>query len=296
MIQQEAIYNKNMCAMKTLPLLLILSLTGLLTSSAQNFVLDNLPKTQVNGELFIYHYKTDTFFHSSQNINILSLPKENNEYIIEIAYSDSVLKKTSELAKMNNAIAAVNGGFFDVDSGGSVTYMEIEGKVINTTREEGQKWAKSRAMLNGAFIIDTAGHVNILPAKSDYFYEKSKDEYEVLVSGPLLLLNGKEVNLPYLSLVAKRHPRTCMCDTEESVLLITVDGRSETAEGMNLGELQYFLTLLGCKNAINLDGGGSTTMWCISDNNGKIVNNPSDKEGERPVANSIIIKRMKNNY
>ncbi|MCK4879516.1 MAG: phosphodiester glycosidase family protein, partial [Bacteroidales bacterium] len=42
----------------------------------------------------------------------------------------------------------------------------------------------------------------------------------------------------------------------------------------------------GCIDAINLDGGGSTTMW--TKDNG-VVNRPSDKRGERPVANAILI-------
>ena len=67
---------------------------------------------------------------------------------------------------------------------------------------------------------------------------------------------------------------------------MTVDGRTEEAEGMNLMEVQKFLLELGCVDAINLDGGGSTSMWTSEKG---LVNNPSDKTGERPVANALII-------
>jgi len=55
---------------------------------------------------------------------------------------------------------------------------------------------------------------------------------------------------------------------------------------MNLMETQKYLLDLGCYDAINLDGGGSTTMW-IKDKG--IVNFPSDKEGERLVSNAILL-------
>jgi exopolysaccharide biosynthesis protein len=73
-------------------------------------------------------------------------------------------------------------------------------------------------------------------------------------------------------------------------LFITIDGRAEKAEGMSFVEMQDFLLDLGCMDAINLDGGGSTTMWT---KNKGIVNNPSDKNGEREVANAILLLEKK---
>ena len=73
---------------------------------------------------------------------------------------------------------------------------------------------------------------------------------------------------------------------KESIIFMTVDGRSETAAGMNLSEVQYYMLKLGCLNAINLDGGGSTSMWTLEKG---LVNNPSDKTGERPVANALLL-------
>jgi exopolysaccharide biosynthesis protein len=61
---------------------------------------------------------------------------------------------------------------------------------------------------------------------------------------------------------------------------------------MSLPEVQSFLQDLGCIDAINLDGGGSTTLWI----NGKgVVNFPSDSTGERPVANAILILKGEEN-
>ena len=79
-----------------------------------------------------------------------------------------------------------------------------------------------------------------------------------------------------------------LCKTKDAVLFITIDGRSEKASGMNLIEVQKYLKTIGCIDAINLDGGGSTVMW--TKKNG-IINNPSDKNGERSVANAILISK-----
>ncbi|TRZ53763.1 hypothetical protein D4S03_01305 [bacterium] len=81
----------------------------------------------------------------------------------------------------------------------------------------------------------------ILPVKSDQFYEQSKQELAVLVAGPLLLYNYEKMNLPEMDFSNDRHPRTCLCQTIESLIFITIDGRSKNAEGMNLKEVRFFL-------------------------------------------------------
>ena len=70
------------------------------------------------------------------------------------------------------------------------------------------------------------------------------------------------------------------------MLVATVDGRQPgVSAGMSLPELADLLLEFGGSEAINLDGGGSTTMVV----NGKLVNNPSDQTGERPVSDAILM-------
>lgn len=85
-----------------------------------------------------------------------------------------------------------------------------------------------------------------------------------------------------------RHPRTCVGFSRDStkMFLLTVDGRQEGySMGMNLKELAGFMLNLGAYQAVNLDGGGSTTMVV----RGKVENRPSDPNGERPVGNALLI-------
>ena len=69
--------------------------------------------------------------------------------------------------------------------------------------------------------------ITLQPANSEQFYESSKQESAVLVTGPLLLLNSEVLKLPNMKFVNNRHPRTCLCETKESVVFITIDGRKK---------------------------------------------------------------------
>lgn len=86
-----------------------------------------------------------------------------------------------------------------------------------------------------------------------------------------------------------RHPRTAIAKFPDGkILLVAVDGRRpKISVGMTLQELAEFLRSLGAVDGINLDGGGSTTMFL----DGRVVNNPSDAGGERRVGDAIIVTR-----
>jgi exopolysaccharide biosynthesis protein len=114
-----------------------------------------------------------------------------------------------------------------------------------------------------------------------------------LVAGvPQLIKNGKieitwEQEKASKSFVETRHPRTAVAILKDGkFLMMTVDGRQPgVSVGMSLQELAEYLFSLGAVDAMNLDGGGSTTMFL----DGKVVNTPSDKEGERKVGDAIVV-------
>ena len=213
--------------------------------------------------------------------------KDSAAYYFDLAHHPSQLMKTSQFAKQENAIIAINGGFFDMDNGGSATYLEAQDSVFHRHKLGGEKWAIANWAKTGAIVIDKKGHLKIEAAQSQAFYEQSKAEESVLITGPLLIEKGIKLALPKKDFITKRHPRTCLCETTNAFLMFTIDGRKHFAKGMSLLELQTFLMQQQCINAINLDGGGSTTMWVKGQG---IVNTPSDPFGERKVANALLIK------
>lgn len=93
-----------------------------------------------------------------------------------------------------------------------------------------------------------------------------------------------------------RHPRTAVGIARDGrrLLLVVVDGRQKPySDGMTLRELAHLMLALGARDAINLDGGGSTTM-VLADSTSRslrVVNRPSDVTGERPVGNALAIVR-----
>ncbi|HTE48057.1 MAG TPA: phosphodiester glycosidase family protein [Gemmatimonadaceae bacterium] len=84
-----------------------------------------------------------------------------------------------------------------------------------------------------------------------------------------------------------KHPRTAVGFSRDSstLFLLAVDGRKTNSVGMTLVELANLVKQLGAWQAMNFDGGGSTTMVI----NGAVVNSPTDATGEREVGNALLI-------
>jgi exopolysaccharide biosynthesis protein len=90
----------------------------------------------------------------------------------------------------------------------------------------------------------------------------------------------------YYGWVHKRNPRTIAgVDKNGRILLATIDGRATTSLGLSIAEAAAVAQALGMNQALNLDGGGSTTMVTT----GKVINTPSDTTGERPVGDAILV-------
>lgn len=109
--------------------------------------------------------------------------------------------------------------------------------------------------------------------------------------GPWLLRNGQiQIDASRQGFQSgfsdNRHPRTAVGVTADGkLLLVTVDGRQAMSAGMTLHELARLMLDLGATDAINLDGGGSTTLAVRG---GLVINSPSEGK-QRPVANSIMV-------
>jgi hypothetical protein len=116
--------------------------------------------------------------------------------------------------------------------------------------------------------------------------------------GPLLVVNGQRQKIQVtpdaayeFSSMLERHPRTAFGWNDQSFFLVEVDGRQKDLSlGMTLDELSAYLVKLGCTQAMNLDGGGSSSLWF----EGRVRNSPCDGY-ERNIANSLLVLRKKPN-
>lgn len=123
---------------------------------------------------------------------------------------------------------------------------------------------------------------------------------DVVNGGPTLVRNGElsvtakrdgmvrtgDSNSFFYGWVHKRNPRTFAgVDAQGRTMIVTADGRQTTSLGLSIKESADVALSLGMVDAINLDGGGSTTMV----QGGQVVNSPSDATGERPVGDALLV-------
>ena len=125
---------------------------------------------------------------------------------------------------------------------------------------------------------------------------------DLLQAGPLLVAGGQPVVQDGVDpegfsagseqfdsdITDGRHPRAALGVAEGIALALTCDGRSPDDAGLTLGELSELLAALGAHQAINLDGGGSTTQVC----GGRMVNRPRELDGRdipggRPIYTAL---------
>jgi exopolysaccharide biosynthesis protein len=179
----------------------------------------------------------------------------------------------------------------DVREKAGSTPIPANGFVISA-RGKAQEWVRAR-LTKGAKVSVTT---TLLPVDRDE-PNPWPDAEDILAAGPKLVTRGK----PDITDVREKirpgfatelHPRTAIASLADGrALLLVVDGRQPSLSiGMNLADLAALLIELGAVEAINLDGGGSTTM--IVD--GAIVNRPSDVTGERPISDAIVVLPKRN--
>ena len=105
--------------------------------------------------------------------------------------------------------------------------------------------------------------------------------------GPALVREGKPME--WGGMLHIRHPRTALGWNKDFIFLVEVDGRQrDLSVGMTFPEFAAYLIKLGCDEAINFDGGGSSTLWAL----GNVMNSPSEGQ-ERPAANALVVLRKK---
>lgn len=113
----------------------------------------------------------------------------------------------------------------------------------------------------------------------------------IISGGPYLVKNGK----PYVDMaeqnlgsIGGRNPRTAVGYTaNNNFIIVTVDGRESSSVGMTLTELSNFMKSIGCYNAMNLDGGGSTVLYV----NGRVVNHPQ-VQGGIALSNALTLNKI----
>ena len=195
---------------------------------------------------------------------------------------------TGALCARYGALAGINGSYFDTKALTPVTFVKDEGLVVGET-------SPSELFRTNGIITLSGKKVGVDAMDTALVYEGFR---EALASGPVLIdegeaqAYGEQIPQPD-TFYERRHPRSVVGqDARGNVWLIVVDGRAPgEAAGMTISELTAFCRQLGLTDALNLDGGGSSTLWTRE---GGVINHPCDNRrfdhaGQRKVPNAIIV-------
>jgi hypothetical protein len=234
-------------------------------------------------------------------VSVVALRLDPRKVILETAVAEDRLparEAVGDIAARRKAMAAVNGGFFALENGAPTGLLKVRGAVIGGT---------SRARGAVAFL-ERGGRTQLLFDR--VVVDRTKKSYTPSLGSPakdwgraghavggagLLLLNGRVFDEWGEERIAAgfdttRHPRTMIGEDGTSIWLVAVDGRQPLLSlGMSFRELQGLAARLGLRSALNLDGGGSTTMVV----RGAVVNHPSDQTGPRKVSDAIVVRSRK---
>lgn len=261
--------------------------------------------TMANG---LIHYQFTKYIQTqtaNQFVNVVELDLNNPDYELEFV-SLSAQDTLSAVAAARGAIAAINGTY-EMDA----SFIKANGNTVSSiTLNEGHLrfWKHE-----GAVFYNGGQDVKIEYGTKQAYASSS---YRNIFSGaPMLISNSKKVGEDFIGDVTGinlnsldyedyrrhqgvRHPRTAVALTEDKkLLLVTIDGRFPESAGMTAKEVTQFLAnYFAPQDALNLDGGGSTTMFIKGKGHKGVVNYPTDNGvrdhyGQRMLRTFILIKK-----
>ena len=252
----------------------------------------NKEKVAKGIEWYQYHFTgEEKIFDAEEFVNVLVVDQKKAKRRFALTALEGKLRRTSQAALDSGAIVAINGSFYNTRPPyNSACYLKINGEVIF------ERSGKMGDRDGGAVLIDDRGRVSVEQGDpDDPQWVSARTEPSIIGSGPMMLQDGQRIDMGTGAFVTLRHPRTAIGTSGNKVYMVTVDGRSKgNSLGVNLNELANILKWLGAENALNLDGGGSTTMYIEGQPENGIVNRPCDnqkfdRQGERRVSNSLLL-------
>lgn len=263
------------------------------------FVAADWHRVEDEGIVFCWHQFVDDsqLFGAAQYVFLMEIPS-TEVHRIHYAY-DSLLAPTSMQAQRYEALAAVNGSFFDMKKGNPICFLRIDSIEVgeNTPLKTD---SIHRKYYQYATLCLAGDSLDFVIPDSSRFSEQSLTCKDIMTAGPMLLhCDSVMPQRDDRTFVTHRHNRTAVGQRADgTVVILVADGRSSSqAAGFSLPELARVMRWLGCRHAINFDGGGSSTFYwrcrdgesCSPVRNFPSDNGAFDHEGERPVSSILYI-------
>jgi exopolysaccharide biosynthesis protein len=263
---------------------------------------------QLDGDKLVWYSFHGEKFGAKQFVNVLALDLNCKDYELDFVALEKA-DSLSSVAISHDAVVGINGNY-EWDA----SFVKADGKVyseITLPSDHIRYWKHEGAVaFDGKKVKSGYGN------KASYLKNKMPD---IFSSSPMLIDNYKPVGAAFVGDISEldldklhyedyrrhqgvRHPRTAIAlSRSNKLLLITIDGRSENGAGMSAKEVTEFLCeYFNPRYALNLDGGGSTTMYIKGSGESltDVINYPTDNKrydhyGQRRVPTHILVKRKK---
>lgn len=220
-------------------------------------------------------------------------PTEHHIMLVHNPELETVL----QTSRRKGAVAGINGGFFS-SGGGAASALMIYGQWFGFQNKlrGAVGWSEEGNQIMGRLVTNVSDRgIEVLGDEGDSYDWDSMDY--VLGGAPLIIKSGEVIDDISIegtreSFFFGRHPRTAVGFKEDGTwVFVVVDGRNwGRFKGMTIPELAKTMVRLGCTHALNLDGGGSSTM--VLDD--EVINHPAGETSEegkwvRAVGSSIMI-------
>jgi hypothetical protein len=225
-------------------------------------------------------------------VYVVRYPREQTRLHIEHFPVPQPLDRWCQQSGIQEAIV---GGFFLRPRGPALGELWINGRPVDSERVPDPYQTARAAVHIDEHQIRIAPRAELPPRPSGH----------LLQAGPMLVRDGTP--LPYLDdaegfvaaahqfdsdITAGRHPRAALATSGEELIALVCDGRRTAVDaGLTLSELAELAASLGARQAINLDGGGSTALI----HHGHLLNHPYDAQDQpsrspRPIATAAIFR------
>ncbi|BBM85370.1 phosphodiester glycosidase family protein [Candidatus Uabimicrobium amorphum] len=252
----------------------------------------------------------------------IDLRKHDMEMQAVLAENSKRKQPVTRFAKEHDAFVAINAGYFGVSKGQGISYSFIANNKKILSNNVSQFWRKGIVYYptRSIFVVDQFGVADIFwgykfqgdllsytspsPIREGQTQPQphktfptlgTKTSFHMGVGGGPMLVYSRLPSVTWeqevffgsgIGNTTQKQPRTALGYTpDQHLLIVVVDGRQTSSAGISLIELADIFVNLGAEKALNLDGGGSSTLVI----NGDLINRPQGGEIEREVASAIVI-------
>ena len=239
-------------------------------------------------------------FDSPQTISVIKFSPE--KFSLKVVQPEEVTP-ASGVGEEYKGDFVINACYWAMTTGVPTTFVKSEGTVKSKTHPA------AIPRVNGLMLMHNNGIEIVRSYDAPYYSGLVENCDNIIACGPILLDDGEVVDYSYIldseerkmvrqhKFFLNRHPRSAIgCNAQGEIFMVVADGRFEDrAEGLSIEELTKVCRWLGMVEAMNLDGGGSSTLWCKKYG---VINHPCDNlkfdnEGERSVSSCLVATKRK---